>query len=345
MIFLSGRHKLMRKKLSIAVMTLIVITQILAQQAAPAPPGKLIDVGGINLHIDCTGSHHGPTVILIAGIGDFSFDWGHVQVGVQTFSQVCSYDRAGKAWSDKDSAEPNLSHVAQQLVSLLQSAQVPPPYILVGHSWGGAIARVTASLIPQKVAGMVLIDSTHEDEILGINDTAVRPRKLSAIDWDKVWNPPAPTPGAPGGPPSGPMTIKRRTPSIEPPYTHLPKQAQTYRLWALSRPRPIDGGDIRSDLMTLFASRGDRDHPLDDLPLIVITPTAVKYDAEPGFTVEQLKEDHLRLQTDLARLSSRGKQVFARGSGHHVQLDDPAVVVAAVQDIVQQAKRSRKHIH
>jgi pimeloyl-ACP methyl ester carboxylesterase len=333
----------MRSRNAVAVMTLILAPQIPAQQTVPAPPGKLIDAGGVRLHINCTGPHHGPTVILIAGIGDFSFDWALVQPRVQTFGQVCSYDRAGMAWSDKDPAEPNMSHVAQQLVNLLESAHVPPPYILVGHSWGGAIARVAANLIPQNIAGMVLIDSTHEDEILGItvgtSNTAVRPRMLSAAEWDKVWNPPAPAPAAPGGPPSGPITIKARTPSIEAPYTHLPKQAQSYRLWALSRPRPIDGGDFRSDLMTLFASRGDRDYPLGDLPLIVITPTAVEYDAEPGFTVEQLREDHLRLQADLATLSTHGKQVFAKGSGHHVQLDAPAVVITAIQDLIQQTKR------
>ena len=70
---------------------------------------------------------------------------------------------------------------------------------------GRQIARVAANLIPQKVVGMVLIDSTHEDEILGItvgaNDSAVRPRKLSATDWDKISKPPVTAPGAPRGPP------------------------------------------------------------------------------------------------------------------------------------------------
>lgn len=96
-------------------------------------------------------------------------------------------------------------------------------------------------------------------------------------------------------------------------------------------------------MMTLFASRGDRGHPLSDLPLIVITPTSVEYDAEPGFTAEELEKDHLRLQADLTTLSKRGKQVFAKGSEHHVQLDDPAIAVAAIQEVVQRAKVPSEH--
>jgi pimeloyl-ACP methyl ester carboxylesterase len=327
------RHPLFA--LAIAV---LAITRVLAQQAVPVPPGKLVDVRGIHLHIYCTGIQHGPSVILIAGRGDFSFDWSLVQSQVQASSRVCSYDRAGMAWSDNDPAEPNLSHVAQQLVDLLGAAQVKPPYILVGHSWGGAIARVAASLMPKEVAGIVLVDSSHEDQIMGINNTALRPRKASAAEWNKVWNSPAP--GAPSGPPTGAMMIKAQSPSIEPPYTHLPKQAQTYRLWALSRPRPVDGGDPRNDLMTLFASREGKDHPLGDLPLIVITPLAVQYDAEPGFTAEEIRRDHLQLQAELATLSPRGKQVFAHKSGHPVQLDDPAVVIRAINEIVKEKTAS-----
>lgn len=335
----------MQRALFTATLTLLPLISVSAQPApAPPPPGRLVDAGGVRLHIDCTGPQVGPSVILIAGIGDYSFDWALVQSRVQSFSRVCSYDRQGMAWSEKDPVAPDvnheyLTHVAQQLVKLLETAQVPSPYVLVGHSWGGAIARVVASLIPQNIAGTVLIDSTHEDEILGINDIAVRPRKLSPAEWDKVWN--TPMPAAPGGPPSG-VTIKRAQPKIEPPFTHLPRQAQLYRLWALSMPRPIDGGDFRADLMTLFASRAGSDHPLGDLPLVVVTPTADTYDSEPGFTSEQLKADHLRLQADLVTLSTRGKQVLAKGSGHHVQLDDPALVVTAIRDVFDQAKRSTK---
>ena len=63
------------------------------------PPGKLVDVGGYRLHLKCTGKS-APTIVLIAGAGDFSFDWSLVQRDVTRFARVCSYDRAGLAWSD-----------------------------------------------------------------------------------------------------------------------------------------------------------------------------------------------------------------------------------------------------
>ena len=66
------------------------------------PPGRLIDVGGWRLHLNCTGARSAtaPLVILEAGIGDFSVEWSLVQPGVATFARVCSYDRAGDGWSD-----------------------------------------------------------------------------------------------------------------------------------------------------------------------------------------------------------------------------------------------------
>jgi len=81
------------------LVSLVVVTQQQADRRAYPPPGKLVDVGGYRLHLNCTG-RNGPTVVLIAGAGDFSFDWGLVQPGVSGFTRVCSYDRAGLAWSE-----------------------------------------------------------------------------------------------------------------------------------------------------------------------------------------------------------------------------------------------------
>ena len=142
---------------------------VVAQQAATSrvsePQGRLIDVGGYRLHINSTGKGK-PTVILIAGSGDFSFDWSLVQPAVSRFSRVCSYDRAGLAWSDVGPTPRTMRQEAYELHVLLEKAKLKAPFVLVGHSVGGLIARVYAAEYPREVAGMILVDSTTEDTTL-----------------------------------------------------------------------------------------------------------------------------------------------------------------------------------
>ena len=121
-------------------------------------PGRLVDVGGRKMHIDCTGEGS-PTVILESGLGDSYVSWSQVQPEIAKFAHVCSYDRAGLGYSDPVS-EPRTSKViAQELQQLLRVAGVNPPYILVGHSMGGYDVRFYAKLYPTEVAGMVLVDA------------------------------------------------------------------------------------------------------------------------------------------------------------------------------------------
>ena len=76
------------------LLSVIAVGQQKDKKPTYSPPGKLVDLGGYRLHLNCTGKS-GPTVVLIAGAGDFSFDWGLVQSSVSRFARVCSYDRAG----------------------------------------------------------------------------------------------------------------------------------------------------------------------------------------------------------------------------------------------------------
>ena len=126
-------------------------------------PGELVNVNGRKMHIDCTGEGN-PTVILEAGLGDTYLSWRKVQPEIAKFARVCSYDRAGLGYSDS-SSQPRTSRViAQELHALLQAAQVPPPYVLVGHSMGGYDVRLYASLYRDEIAGMVLVDASHPDQ-------------------------------------------------------------------------------------------------------------------------------------------------------------------------------------
>jgi len=122
-------------------------------------PGQLIDVGGHRLHLHCTGSGS-PTVVLEPGHGAASSDLGWVAPAVARDSRVCVYDRAGRGWSDAADGPQDGAHIAADLHSLLDRAQVPGPYVLAGHSFGGLYILSFAAQFPDQVAGMVLLDST-----------------------------------------------------------------------------------------------------------------------------------------------------------------------------------------
>jgi pimeloyl-ACP methyl ester carboxylesterase len=126
------------------------------------PPGKLVDIGRLRLHINCTGAGS-PTVIMEAGPNDSSVIWQLVQPDISRFTRVCSYDRAGFGWSDAPN-EPRTSwNIANELDRLLARAAIPGPYVLVGHDFGTLDLRVFTARHRQQVAGMVLVDSVHPD--------------------------------------------------------------------------------------------------------------------------------------------------------------------------------------
>ena len=131
------------------------------------PPGRVIDVGGWRLHLDCAGEPRAgqPTVILEAGIGDFSVEWSLVQPKVSRFARVCSYDRAGNGWSDIGPHPRTFRQIVYELHTLLAAAGENPPYVLVGHSYGGWLVRMFQATYPNQVAGMVLVDAGAEDPL------------------------------------------------------------------------------------------------------------------------------------------------------------------------------------
>ena len=135
-----------------------VVREAMDARAYPMP-GRLIDVGGHRLHLSCTGSGS-PTVVLEPGAGAMSSALGWIAPAVARDTRVCVYDRAGRGWSEPADASQDGLQIAADLHTLLQRGQVPGPYVLMGHSFGGLYVLTFAARYPDEVAGMVLIDST-----------------------------------------------------------------------------------------------------------------------------------------------------------------------------------------
>ncbi len=122
-------------------------------------PGQLIDVGGHNLHLSCSGSGS-PTVILEPGAGEMSSASAWITPAVARDTRVCVYDRAGRGWSEPADSPQDGAQIATDLHTLLERGHVPGPYVMAGHSFGGLYVLTFAARYPDEVAGMVLVDST-----------------------------------------------------------------------------------------------------------------------------------------------------------------------------------------
>lgn len=122
-------------------------------------PGQLIDVGGHRLHLSCTGSGS-PTVVIQPAAGETSSDLGSIPEAVARDTTVCVYDRAGRGWSEPAGTTQDAAQIAKDLHTLLQRGNVPGPYVVAGHSFGGLCTLTFAARYPDEVVGMVLVDSS-----------------------------------------------------------------------------------------------------------------------------------------------------------------------------------------
>ena len=132
--------------------------------AAYPMAGGLIEADGVRLHLHCMNDGAaGPTIILLTGMGSVSSAWNPVMRDVATDHRVCAYDRDGTGWSD-DSGKPRDAGVAAaRLAALLDAAGITGPVVLAAHSYGGIVARVFTHTYPDRVSGLVLVDSSHQD--------------------------------------------------------------------------------------------------------------------------------------------------------------------------------------
>jgi pimeloyl-ACP methyl ester carboxylesterase len=142
------------------------------------PPGRMVTIGdGRRIHLHALGAG-GPAVVFEAGISATSLNWRGVQQTIAALTRVVAYDRGGLGWSDPGQTPRTVSNIAVELRTSLRAAGVEPPYVLVGHSFGGLVVRRFALLYPAEVTGLVLVDALHPEEWSPLSD---RHRRMLAI--------------------------------------------------------------------------------------------------------------------------------------------------------------------
>lgn len=260
----------------------------------------LVDAGGYRVHLYCTGGDT-PTVVVVGGA--FSFDWALVQPQVARFAHICTYDPSGTAWSDPPpKRDPTCSDRVVELHAVLKNAHVPGPYILVGFSIGGVIARLYARDYPDQVTGMVIVDHAF------VPDAQPPP----AVPSDSRDSPPVLLYGPP---------IKFGLEDDEN-FAKLPQVDQDLHKWAMSRdPVRPDERMLTACNSEIEAATKGVNFPLHSMPLVVISTE----NTAPGYST---------LQTKLLALSRASTQMVSRDSSHMVIIDDPGVVVSAIKHIV-----------
>jgi pimeloyl-ACP methyl ester carboxylesterase len=281
----------------------------------PAPLGKLIDVGGgRRVHLYCTGQGT-PTVVVASG--GFSFDWALVQPEIARLTRICTYDPAGTAWSDPLPAQtrPNCTVRVNELHELLNKARVSGPYVLVGFSIGGLVTRLYQAQYPDEIAGMAIVDHAFLDTRMDSPRVADAPKQMTGVDTPPVLIFQAPI--------MLDLEDDRN-------FSKLPELNRELHRWALSvpsfRPTPQMAAECFSEVEE---ATKERPFPLGNKPLVVVSTL----NDSPNYR---------ELQRSLVLLSHNSTQVIAANSTHMVIIDQPEIVVQAIQTVVAAARGQTK---
>jgi pimeloyl-ACP methyl ester carboxylesterase len=275
--------------------------------SASAMPGRLIDVGGHQLHLSCTGTGS-PTVVLDAGMGEISSvmaGWIAPEVGATT--RVCVYDRAGRGWSESAPAAQDGEQVATDLHTLLAEAGEAGPYVLAGHSAGGIYVLNFAKLFPQDVAGVALLDSMHPEQY---DRMASWPgfyemfRRLSAA-----------------GPSLSRLGVGRVVYSAA--YSDLPAAQRDQERAFLSTPRHNRSARDEFHMIRAAMDQAAELQTLGDVPLVVLT------------ALDGADRDWPAMQDDLMALSPDSVHRILPDASHAMVVEDEEAAHHASQAILE----------
>ncbi len=286
----------------ISVISLVITFQTTSFAAElPPTPGKRYDVGGYRLHMQCLGEGT-PTVIIDTGLGDDSSAWQQVLRKSSKISKTCVYDRAGYGWSDTSRLPRTSLHISYELKQLLTEAEIAPPYILVGHSFGGYNMRLFAATNPKKVAGLVLVDASHEEQHNKLNIKLPRAGNRSNIVM---------------------LSTSHRN------------EFQGHKDQIL-RERAFRMASRELSSMFQSAQQVKKFKSLPRIPLIVLSRGKAEWHDTDA--AKQRETDWIRMQQDLTKLSPLSQHIFANYSGHAIHEEQPDSIVDSISEVIQLSK-------
>ncbi len=300
-----------------------------AAKAFP-PPGRMVDIGGRRIQLDCRGAG-APIVVFESGLdGLGSLSWSAVQNDVAKFTRACAYSRAGLIWSDDAGRPFAAANVAEDLHRALAAAGEKPPYVLVAHSLGGPYSLVFTGRYGADVAGLVFVDASHPDQLArlraaagkDLNQGAAQEQIGDALAWTGLVRL---------------MTSNGQlVPATAPAWIDAPNRAFL--------PRSLHAIVAEQDALAATLALAGRSRSLGDRPLVVLThgaATSAANQKAAGLTpaaADRVDVAWLAMQNDEAAWSSRSRHQVVAGATHYIQFDRPQAVVAAARDVVDQVR-------
>ena len=288
-----------------------------------SPPGRLVDVGGRRLHAVVAGTGQ-PAIVVETGAGALALGWRTVADRLSATNQVVAYDRAGYGWSDPPPLRPRTGDdVAGDLRALLDAEAEPGPYVLVGHSLGGLYVRAFAARYPKAVAGLVLVDPTHENLPRLMRERLGRRALVAQAAMSVTLA-------------AFPRSLMRLGIRLGP-------------LRGIARQMFGGDSDDEFDLRAaLYLRRGFRvaslaetigmpatmarlrkQRSLNNLPLAVVSSAEPAPDA--AGLLARYRQEWVELHAELASLSSTSTHLVASAGGHFIHVDDPDAVGTAIR--------------
>ena len=314
----------------VIVLAGVVYEQIMRARAKSEFPvqGRLIDIGGRRMQIDCRGTGT-PTVVFEAGLDTMgSLSWSAVQDAIATTTRACAYSRAGVMWSEPRTQKFDPDSVARDLHALLAAAGEHAPFVMVGHSLGGPYIMTFTRLYPQDVAGLVFVDASHPDQIERLNraigkkvDTGEGMLKAAnALSWTGI----------------------ARLISSHSEGGTAPLRAQQASTAYISG--SIGAALEEAEWLNATLAAAGQLRQLEDRPIVVLTATK-PYPAALLKSVQLTPEQGRRMQTewkllhdDEASWSRHSRHELVPEATHYIQFDKPEVVIAAVREVVGEVR-------